>query len=174
MHYVTLYLVYSKQKTRLRQLPTVGHSTSSSPLPFKKIRGIVNGKPIDAYVIDISTFSYKLSILHNTHKCMISTCSGRLIESVPTALPNYHWLHCQQTVLGNSHLHIMYVTVCTYVGLGRKAEDITFGRIRRERKSDSLTLTMMLCWQWCNVDNGHDSAGSWRLLTLHCFYGCYD
>ena len=46
-----------------------------------------------------------------------------------------------------------------YIGLGRQAEDITLGRMRRGRKSDGLT----------HASNGHDSAaiGSWRLLTLH-------
>ena len=62
----------------------------------------------------------------------------------------------------------MYVrmNVCTFVGLGSQAEDITLGRMSRGQKSDSLT----------HGGNGHDSAAiwSWRLLTLHCLFGCYD
>ena len=81
-----------------------------------KNEGKVKGKPIDTYVIDISTFSYGLSILHNTCKCMLSKCYDRL---------NRISVHCTlQLSLATNQLHLtehMYVwtlkhrmTSCTF------------------------------------------------------------
>ena len=139
MCYETLYLVYSKLRTWQRQLPTLGHSSSSSILPFKKIRGIVNGNFIDTYGIGISTFSYGFSILHNTCKYMLSMHMLWLTDIPgPIVLANYHWLHCHRTFLGKSNLHTcMYLLM--HVGLGRQAGAMSLGRIRRERNSNSLT-----------------------------------
>ena len=120
--------MYSKQKTWQRQLPTVAHSCSSSPLPFRKIREIINAKPIVTYVKDSSAFSYGLSISHNTCKCMLSTCYDRLkrisvhctsqLSLATNCLTDamvfacYDWLVCIQCFRAHTARHWIYTYNC--------------------------------------------------------------
>ena len=88
MYYVTLLPCVLKTED---MTATANSSIFIFTFTCWKNEGIMNDKPIDTYLRDISTFSYGLSIYTIRKKACSTHVMDDWIESVPTALPNYHW-----------------------------------------------------------------------------------